>query len=304
VVVIAIVTALAAAMVFGVTSVAEQRSTKKVQVRRELSPRILLDLARQPLWVAAIGGTVIGFALQVIALRYGELALVEPILVCDLIFAVMINAYLRRVWDSQLILGVLASAAGVAGFLAVARPTGGQTHVSFYVIMPLAIGLAVGVAGCIAVARRHPRVRPLALALATGICYGVAAFLVKIVVSDVGHGLTGVLTDWPIYALAIVGPAGFILNQDAFQGGTLIAPVLAIITACDPIISIALAALWLKEKLNSTPIGIAGQVIALVVMVTGIVVIAHRAPHVAPARPKSARHESADDQRAGWTGQL
>jgi len=303
VVVIAIVTALAAALTFGMTSVAEQRSTKRVKTRRALSPRILLDLARQPLWVAAIAGTVIGFALQVVALRFGELALVEPILVCDLIFAVLINAYLRRLWDSQIILGCVACAAGIGGFLAIARPTGGHSQVSFIVIMPLAVGLTAGVAACIAVGRRNQRIRPLALALATGICYGVAAFLVKLVVSDTGHGLAGVLTDWPIYALAVVGPAGFILNQDAFQGGVLIAPVLAIITACDPIISIALAAVWLKESLNSTPIGVAGQVIALIVMVTGIVVIAHRAPHVALARPEPARHESADGERASWTGQ-
>ena len=57
------------------------------------------------------------------------------------------------------------------------------------------------------------------------------------------------LTDWPIYALAVVGPAGFILNEDAYQQGTLIAPARAIITACDPIISIALGRVWLNERL-------------------------------------------------------
>ena len=104
------------------------------------------------------------------------------------------------------------------------------------------------------------QLHPLALALACGINYGVAAFLVKLVISDVSHGLPALLTDWPIYALAVVGPAGFILNEDAYQQGTLIAPVLAIITACDPIISIALGALWLNERLNASPVGIAGEI--------------------------------------------
>ena len=35
---------------------------------------------------------LVGFALQVVALKYGELALVEPLLVCDLIFAAVINS--------------------------------------------------------------------------------------------------------------------------------------------------------------------------------------------------------------------
>jgi len=36
----------------------------------------------------------------------------------------------------------------------------------------------------------------------------------------------------------IVGPVGFLLNQNAFQAGTLIAPVLWIITTMDPLVSI------------------------------------------------------------------
>ena len=267
-------------MVFGIASVADQRSTKRVKRRRALSPRIFVDLARQPLWLSSIGGTVIGFALQVLALRYGPLALVEPLLVCDLIFAVLINSYLRKRWDPILLGGVVATAIGVAGFLVIARPTNGQATVSFSVVLPLGVGLAAAVAGCLAVAARNENLRPLALALACGINYGVAAFLVKLVVSDVSGGLVGLLTDWPIYALAVVGPLGFLLNENAFQQGTLIAPVLSIITVCDPLISIALAALWLNEKLSSSAGAIAGEVIFLALMVAGIVVCAHRAPHI------------------------
>ncbi|HTX85954.1 MAG TPA: DMT family transporter [Streptosporangiaceae bacterium] len=276
----AVVAGLGAAVVLGMSSVAEQRGTKRVKTQRALSPKILLDLVRQPLWVIAIGGSVLGFALQVVALRYGPLALVEPLLVCDLIFAVIISSYLRRRFDPVIFSGVLATAAGVAGFLVIGRPTNGVATVGFFVVLPLAAGLVACVAGCLAVAKRSDDLRPLALALACGICYGTAAFLVKLVVTDVSGGLPHVLSDWPIYALAIIGPAGFVLNQDAFQQGTLLAPVLAIITACDPIISIALAYLWLNERLSSSPAAIAGEVIALLVMVTGIYVLAHHSPMV------------------------
>ncbi len=289
---LAIVLAVAAALIFGVASVADQRSTKRVKQRKALSPRIFLDLMRQPLWLASIGGTVIGFALQVLALKYGPLALVQPLLVCDLIFAVLINSYLRRRWDSVLIGGVVVTAVGVAAFLAIARPSNGRSSVGFLVVLPLAAGLLAAVAGCLTIARRSENLRPLALALACGINYGVAAFLVKLVVSDVTGGLPGLLTDWPIYALAVVGPLGFLLNENAFQQGTLIAPVLAIITVCDPLISIALAALWLNERLNSSPAGIAGEVISLLLMVVGIVVVAHRAPHIAPPGANEAADQA------------
>ena len=272
---------LAAALVLGVAEVADQRSTKRVRQRRVLSPTIFVDLVRQPLWLASIVGTVLGFALQVLALRFGPLALVEPLLVCDLIFAVLLASYLSRRFDPVLLGGVLATAAGVAGFLAVAQPTSGKSSVGFLVILPLGAGFAAAVGGCLVLARRGGNVRPLALAVACGICYGTAAFLIKLVVAPTGAGLAGVLTDWPIYALAVVGPLGFLLNLDAFQQSVLIAPVISIITVCDPLISVALAALWLDEKLSSSPAGIAGEVVALAIMSAGIVVVAHRAPHIA-----------------------
>ncbi len=291
---IAVAAAVGASLVFGISSVAEQRSTKKVKSRRALSPRILLDLVRQPLWIAAIGGTLIGFTLQVTALAFGPLALVEPILVVALIFAVLINSYLRGVWDRQILGGVVGCAVGIAAFLAIANPSPGNSSVSFFTVLPLGAGLAAAVFGCLVVAKHYKGLRPLALALACGINYGLAALLVKLVISDAGGGLVKLLTDWPIYALAVVGPAGFILNEDAYQQGTLIAPVLAIITACDPIISIALGRVWLNERLNPTPAGITGEIIALILMVTGIVVIAHRSPHVA-----ATKHQPAQRRRPG-----
>jgi len=274
---IATVTALAAALVFGLSAVVEQSSTKRVASRRALSPRLLVDLARQPLWVAGICADLGGFVLQVIALHFGPLALVEPILVCDLVFASMISSYARKRWDPVILTGVVACAAGVAGFLGIARPSGGQSAVSLPAVLPLAAGLAAAVAGCLALSRLNRHVRPLALALACGIAYGVSAFLVKLLTANVG-GLAHLLSTWPIYALAVFGPLGFLLNQNAFQQGTLIAPVLAVITATDPLVSIGIAHFWLHEQFTSSPAGVAGAVTSLILMTGGIIALAHRAP--------------------------
>lgn len=289
----AVLAALASAMVFGVSSVIEQRSTKRVKTRQTLSLRLMLDLARQPAWTAAIGATLIGFALQVVALRYGALALVEPILVCDLVFAVLINSFLRSRWDAVMLTGVIATSAGLAAFLAVARPGGGVSTVSFPAVLPAAAALAAVVTASIAVGQRRRGIRPLTLAFACGICYGFAAFVVKLVTAQFGGGAGEVFSRWPIYVLAIVGPLGFVLNQNAFQQGILLSPVMAIIVACDPLISIGLAVLLLKERLSSSPAAIAAQVVALLVMTAGIVVVAHHAPQVvsklATARPDRRR---------------
>jgi hypothetical protein len=287
---IAVAAALGAALLLGISSVADQRSTKRVERRRVLSPRIFLDLVRQPLWLTALTANVAGFALQVVALDNGSIAVVQPIMVCDLVFAVLIAFFLGRrvVLQSPggrrkvtfIFIGVAATTAGVAGFLAIGRPSAGTTHASIGMLPPLAAGLVVVVGGCLVVAARNHKLRPLALALACGVNYGVAAFTVKLVTSEFGGGLSGVLTNWPIYVLAVVGPLGFLLNQDAFQQGTFLAPVQAIITSADPVISIALGILWLNVRLNSGPGYITGEVASLLVMVTGIAVIAGHTPTI------------------------
>lgn len=275
---------------------ADQRSTKRVKTRSSLSPGILLDLVRQPLWLTAVAANIAGFALQVVALDFGSLALVQPLLVGDLVFAVLIARYLirrdyARRGDTQqpaekpqlaaVLLGVGAVAAGVAGFLVIGRPSGGHSDVSFGVLVPLAIGVLVVVGGCLVVAARNQNLRPLATALACGVCYGVAAFAVKLVTSEFGGGAARVFTHWPIYVLAVVGPVGYILNQDAFQQGRFLAPVQAIITSADPVISIGLGVLWLGVLLRSSPAAIVGEVASLVVMTAGIVITARHAPQVA-----------------------
>jgi hypothetical protein len=73
------------------------------------------------------------------------------------------------------------------------------------------------------------------------------------VTTEFGGGPAKVFTNWPIYVLAVVGPVGFILNQDAFQQGTFLAPVQAIITTADPVISIGLGVLWLGVVLRGGP---------------------------------------------------
>jgi hypothetical protein len=297
---VAVVAALVGALFFGIASVADALSTKQVKTERALSPAILLDLVRQPLWLMGILANLVGFVLQVVALSSGSLALVQPLLVFDLVFAVLIIRFVgwdpsrfppgTRRWDPVLLAGVGAAAIGVGGFLAIGQPTAGRTDIGFSVLLPLAIGLVVVVGSCLTVAARNQNLRPLALALACGACYGVAAFSVKIVTSEFGSGPARVFTNWPIYMLAIVAPVGFILNQDAFQQGTFLAPVQSIVTTADPVISIGLSLLWLGTVLRGGAAAIAGEVVSLLIMTAGVIITAHRA---SPARQALTTQASA-----------
>ncbi len=274
--------ALAATVLFGSSSVMEQRSTKRVPAREALSPRLLVDLARRPLWIIAIAINVTGNLLQVVALHFGALAVVQPILVCNLLVAVLITVLtLHRRPDRTMLVGIACCVAGVAGFLAVAHPSGGRSTVPVAAALPLAVALTGALGGCLVAARFVRRLRPLWLALACGVDFGATAFLLKVVPNTLAGGFGDPARQWPLYLLVVVAPAGFLLNQNAFQAGRLISPVLSIITAVDPLVSIALAIILLKERVASSPSALLVEVVSLAVMTGGIVALAHRAPHVA-----------------------
>ena len=286
----AIAAALAGAMSFAVSAILEQRAAMQVPDRGVFAPRLLLDLAKRPVWIASIGATIIGVAFQVTALHLGPLALVQPILVLDLLFAVLFASALRRARPDRIIFaGVICCAVGIAVFLVVAQPTGGHEYVSLPAVIPLAAILGGVLTCCLVWARAHRHSRALALALGAGVCYGVNAFLLKLVSFSLERGFSQPLTQWPLYALVIVGPVGFLLNQEAFQSGTLISPVLAVMTTSTSLVSISIAYFWLNENLAGQPLAVATEVLSLGVMTTGIVLLARRAPAVARQRAVEAR---------------
>jgi drug/metabolite transporter (DMT)-like permease len=297
--VVAVVVSVVAAVLFGLADVVEQRNTHQVPVRGALSPRLVLDLGKRPMWQAAIGVNMVANILQIVALHFGALALVQPILVTDLLFAAVFAAALaHRHPDRVMLAGVILCTAGVGCFLAIARPRGGHNTVSFATFLPLALVLAAIVAGCLVAAQLGPRrIRPLWLALACGIDFGVNAFLLKLVPDTLSAGFSDPLKQWPLYAIVITAPTSFLLNQGAFQAGTLISPVLAIITTADPLVSIGVAYAWLGETITTTPLALAGEMISLIAMGAGIYALAHRAPHVIASQPQPSVATVADPSR-------
>jgi drug/metabolite transporter (DMT)-like permease len=275
---------LVAATLFGAASVLEERSAKQVPHRAALSPRLLADLVRRPLFLASIGVNVVGCALQIVALHFGSLTLVQPLLVLSLLFAVVIAsvAVRRRGPDAILLAGVTCCALGIAGFLAVARPHGGTGTAGPAAALPLVAALAAVLASCLAAARWGPAaLRPLWLALGCGAAFGVNALLLKIVPGTLPAGFADPLQQWPLYLTVIVTPVGFLLNQNAFQAGSMIAPALAVITTADPLVAMAAGAAFLHEKIAAAPLDLAAEGVALTVMIGGVITLAQRAPQVA-----------------------
>jgi drug/metabolite transporter (DMT)-like permease len=84
-------------------------------------------LIRQPLWLLGWVAAAAGFAFQAVALHGGQLSVVQPLLVTELVFALV----LRRFWVHQHIAklawtAALVTCAALVVFLAAAKPHGGH----------------------------------------------------------------------------------------------------------------------------------------------------------------------------------
>ncbi|WP_246394240.1 DMT family transporter [Pseudonocardia pini] len=280
---IAVPAAVLGAAGFGLATAAQQRATHEVETTGTLNPRLITTLLRRPMWLLGLLATIVALVLQLVALAFGAIAVVQPLLVTGVVFAAAFSSLMsRRRPDPLILLGALLCAAGVAAFLLLARPLPSEEeHIDMWAGMPLAIGLAAVVVACLLFSSTvQHQSRVLALALATGILYGVTAGLMKVLTGQLRIGLLEPFQHVTLYAVCIVGPIGFLLSQNTFQQGRLVSPAVAVITSVDPVVAVLIGVFWLGERLDSSPALLAGQCLAAVVVIAGIAFITVRGTHL------------------------
>jgi len=249
--------------------------------------RLALTLFRSPLWLMGWMAQIAAFVFQAVALHYGEMSVVQPLLVTELVIALV----LRRVWLRERVApaawgGAGLACVGLAVFVAVAEPQGGNPA-------PTAGHWVGAITACAAVTivlfmlgqRGSPARRAGLLAAAAGVTWALEATFIKTTTDTVTQfGVAGLFTRWPVYALAVGGAAGVLLEQVALQAGPLRVsqPMLVII---DPITSIALS-VWLfgEHFVMDAPV-LALASVAFCVMCAGVVLLTQAAPAPAVASP-------------------
>src|ERR1700754_391312 len=296
--VIAVPDALLGAAGFGLASASKQRATHEVSVTPTLSPRLIVDLLARPMWLLGLVATIVALFFQIVALAFGPRAVVQPLLGTRAGFGAVFSALISgHRPDPLILLGALLCAAGLSTFLLLARPTAGSTDGDFDLLagLPLAIALTVVVVGCIfyAATVQHHVSRVLALALATGVLYGITAGLMKVITGQLRVGLDEPFRHPVLYIVCIIGPIGFLLSQNTFQAGQLVAPAVAVITSVDPVVGVLIGVGWLGEELDTSPAQLAGECIAGVVVLGSIALIVARGAWILRRRAEATAAQTA-----------
>jgi drug/metabolite transporter (DMT)-like permease len=243
--------ALLSALAFAVAIVAQQRAAARISDECARSGQMIGQLIRSPQWVAGTAGNGAGYLLQALALAYGSLLVVQPLLVTSLLFALPLGARLAhaRLPASVWVWGAVLAVA-LAVFVTTGNPNNGADRGSQHgwllvavVILPLTIGCGL------AASRTSGAARASLLAITVGVLGGVLAVLTKAVVGLIRHGFVPTVSSWELYGLLVVGAAGIYLQQLSFQAGALQAS-LPIITVLEPLVAAVLGLSLLHEKLR------------------------------------------------------
>ncbi len=237
---------------------------------------LLAALLRSRLFLAGIVCDGLAYALQFLALGHGTLVVVQPLLVCGLLFALPLGARFEgarmtnRDWW-----GAAAIVVGLSVFLLVSSPAKGHSEVTNPDWIGLLSVAAVVIAALILLARgRSSRVRAGLLAAGAAINYGVTAALTKAVAGLLSNGVVEVLESWELYLLVGAGVLGMLLAQSAFQAGPLEAS-LPVLTVVDPIVSIIIGATVLGETIQSGLLSTTVEIGGLILLTVGVVALSH-----------------------------
>ncbi|MGW7790737.1 DMT family transporter [Streptomyces tricolor] len=258
--------------------------------------RLLAELVRRPVWMIGMAGVICAAVFQSLALVNGPLALVQPLFVLELPFALLVAAPLmhRRLPRSGW-WGVGGCVGGLAVLLVAAAPHGATHHAPLDRWIP-AVCLCVGVmaAAVLLAGRGHPPARRaafLAAASATGNAL-TAALLKSAAGTFADQGFTAFLRSWQTYGFALAGVCAVLLLENALQAGPLAAAQPAL-TIGDAVVSLALAVTLFDERIR-TGWWLVPEACGALLIVLGVLVLSRAVQRiVVPLLPAEERNPAA-----------
>ncbi|MBY8879046.1 DMT family transporter [Actinacidiphila acidipaludis] len=261
-------------------TVLQRKAALAVPPEHALHPRLLLDMARQSVFLLGILGVVGAALFQALALVAGPLALAQPLFILELPFALLISLpVLHRTLPRSGWFAVGCIVLGLATALACAAPDSGRPQASLARWIPACTVCAGVVAATVVLALHRPSGarRAALLGTAAAVANALTAALLKSsanTFSDEGFG--AFLAAWQTYAFAVCGLGAVFLLENALQAGSITASQPAL-TLGDAVVSLLLGVTVFAEHIR-TGWWILPELGAVAVILFGILYLARAVP--------------------------
>jgi hypothetical protein len=294
--VLAVTLALLSAATFAFSTSVQHQAAEKAPKSAESVLALLAYLIRRPPWLLGQLLATVAFVLHAVALHAGPIAVVQPIVVSGIVWAVPARAAISRQLPSLTELrAVFVTAAGLAVFLVASDPTSGADAGLGLGTISLAGAGVLAALVANAVARRftdNPRRRAFLLGVVGGVLFGLVAGFVKLALQELDDGgLGAMLTAWPTYAVLLAGATGVLTNQRAYRAAGLSAsmPALNIVNG---LTSLAFGFTVFSEVPRHSPLFLLIEAGALGCMAVGLwMLVQFEEAHLQQAQPEPASRD-------------
>ncbi len=270
------VLALAAALSNALISIFQRMGVEDAKKEDTLKLSLITHAIRRGIWLAGFALMVASFILQALALHFGSLTEVQPILVTELLFLVFILSvwFMYRIGVREWI-GVVLAAGGLAGFLYCSSPTPGNevpSNRDWILVGGACVG---GMAITTLLALRGPRWwRAAAFGAAAAVGYAFTASLTKEVTGFVATDWTHMFAHWQTYGVAVFGVLSVFLTQNSFHAGPIGASQAALVLV-DPLVSISIGIALFDDNLQTQGARGPLEAISLLVLIIGGFILSH-----------------------------
>ena len=266
--------AVLAGLCLAAAGVLQQRSASRRPSDERMSWTLMRSLLADRTWLFGIGAAVLSYGFQAVALTFGPLTLVQPLVVSELLFAVPVSVRLRdlrlqrREW-----MAVASVVTGLAVGIVAADPQQGNPVQPVTTWAPALAGVFLLTGASVIAARKlSGPPKASAFALAGACAMGMQSALYAATLVYLRKDLWGVFLHWETYLLVIASLVGMFLIQNAFQSGPLAAST-PLIDSVLPLVAIALGVGLFGESIRTSWWGLAGAALGLVLLVVGIVAL-------------------------------
>ena len=306
-----VILSVVSAILFAISTVLQQNSAQSYSLARQSARQrawlpvlgLLGRLLRDPAWLVGWLLNVLGFAAHAVALHLGSIAMVQAILVVQLMLALMITAARRSLQPTPRDWFATAFVCTGVAMLVLLRGEVGQNPAPRRDVA-LFLALAVGfIASILVVARgigRRAQTRTALVAVGAGTSFCVTAVFVVVVADDIASGGPRQALSWPLLCLIGSAMTGSLLVQDSFASGSL-PTALTAMTITDPLLSSVVGAVLFDA---APPAGLElylGLPAAGLLIAAGVVLLANPG-HVARRQARStvvpAQHVPRPDAQA------
>jgi len=228
----------------------------------------------QTMWLVGTLALLTGYVFQAAALDRGRLAIIQPLLVATVVFALPLGYLLtqQRVGRRE-VAGAAVIVLGLGLFAYFGDPAGGNENAPGRE-WAIAIAVIALVSGALLAFGGRGDLSKKAAVYGTvaGMLFGLSAALTKPTLEFLHESIGTMLSHWEAYALALAGVLGFVLQQVSLGTGRL-APSVATVSVANPLVGILIGVLLLDERFSRPAWHIVFALAGLGLALIGAVVI-------------------------------